>query len=145
MPTAPGWVTALCRKKNDVTLKDMAELCDVFYIGGTKVGALFGEAVVITNNELKKDFPYMIKQKGGLLAKGRLLGIQFEVLFEDGLYYRISSHADKAADIIRQACEKRGLGFLCPSYTNPAVSHHAGHHDKSPFRKIFLCRNGQDR
>ena len=108
----------LMSEKNDVTLKDMAELCDVFYIGGTKVGALFGEAVVITNNELKKDFPYMIKQKGGLLAKGRLLGIQFEVLFEDGLYYRISSHADKAADIIRQACEKRGLGFLCPSHTN---------------------------
>lgn len=78
---------------NDVTLEDIARLCDVFYIGGTKVGALFGEAVVITNPSISKDFRYMIKQRGGMLAKGRLLGIQFQTLFEDGLYWQISRHA----------------------------------------------------
>ena len=64
-----------------MTLEDIARYTDVFYIGGTKVGALFGEAVVITNEALKKDFRYMIKQNGGLLAKGRLLGVQFDTLF----------------------------------------------------------------
>ena len=107
--TAPG---------TDLTLKDIAHLCDVFYIGGTKVGALFGEALVILNDELKKDFPYFVKQKGGLLAKGRLLGIQFETLFEDGLYNELGRHANEAAAIIREACEKKGLSFLCPSPTN---------------------------
>ena len=71
----------------DVTLSDIASLADVFYIGGTKQGALFGEAVVIVNESLKKDFRYFIKQNGGMLAKGRLLGIQFLTLFEDGLYF----------------------------------------------------------
>ena len=66
---------------NDLTLADIAALCDVFYIGGTKVGALFGEAVVVSNVELKKDFRYFIKQKGGMLAKGRLLGVQFDAFF----------------------------------------------------------------
>ena len=68
---------ALASKKNDMTLQDVADNCDMFYIGGTKVGALFGEAVVITNPAYKKDFRYNIKQRGGMLAKGRLLGIQF--------------------------------------------------------------------
>ena len=77
----------------DVTLPDIAKCCDVFYIGGTKVGALFGEAVVITNPCLKQDFRYCIKQKGGMLAKGRLLGVQFLELFIDVLYYEISKHA----------------------------------------------------
>lgn len=107
--TAPG---------TDVTMKDVAALCDIFYIGGTKVGALFGEAVVIRNETLKKDFPYMIKQRGGLLAKGRLLGIQFETLFEDGLYYELGKNANDTAKVIREACEKKGLSFLCPSPTN---------------------------
>lgn len=74
----------------NIILEDIARLCDVFYIGGTKVGALFGEAVVITNPAISKDFRYMIKQRGGMLAKGRLLGIQFQTLFEDGLYWQIS-------------------------------------------------------
>ena len=74
-------------KGNDVTLPDLARLCDVFYIGGTKVGALFGEAVVISNPALKEDFRYLIKQHGGMLAKGRLLGVQFEALLEGGLYF----------------------------------------------------------
>ena len=88
---------------NDVSMADLARLCDAFYIGGTKVGALFGEALVLTNGYLKEDFRYLIKQHGGMLAKGRLLGIQFETLFEDGLYYAISDHALKMADILRDA------------------------------------------
>ncbi|WP_379136368.1 threonine aldolase family protein [Paenibacillus sp. sgz500958] len=108
----------LASKDNDVTLADIAGLCDVFYIGGTKVGALFGEAVVITKDELKKDFRYMIKQKGGLLAKGRLLGIQFETLFEDGLYYEISSHAVELAMMIREAFVNKGFALQYDSTTN---------------------------
>lgn len=102
----------------DLALPDIAALCDVFYIGGTKVGALFGEALVICNNSLKKDFRYLIKQKGGLLAKGRLLGIQFETLFEDGLYNKISVHAINAAKRIRKIFEDHGCRFLSESETN---------------------------
>ncbi|ARF17842.1 threonine aldolase family protein [Sporosarcina ureae] len=103
---------------NDITLADYARLCDVFYIGGTKVGAMFGEAVVITNDSLKKDFRYIIKQRGGLLAKGRLLGIQFETLFEDGLYYEVSKHAVEMASILRRAFEENGFAFRYDSTTN---------------------------
>ncbi|OBZ19351.1 threonine aldolase [Bacillus sp. FJAT-27264] len=109
---------ALASRENDITLEDIARLCDVFYIGGTKIGALFGEAVVITNNSLKKDFRYMIKQKGGLLAKGRLLGIQFETLFEDGLYHEISSHAVEMAGMIRDAFVQNGFSLRYDSTTN---------------------------
>ncbi len=103
---------------NDVTLKDLAELSDIFYIGGTKVGALFGEAVVIANPAYGKDFRYIIKQRGGMLAKGRLLGIQFETLFTDGLYFEISKHAVDLAMKIRKACEEKGFGMQFDSYTN---------------------------
>lgn len=75
----------LAARGNDVTMEDLANLCDVFYIGGTKVGALFGEAVVITNPALQEDFRYLIKQHGGMLAKGRLLGVQFDALMEDAV------------------------------------------------------------
>ena len=102
----------------DLTLPDIAENCDIFYIGGTKVGALFGEALVINNTDLKKDFRYFIKQKGGLLAKGRLLGIQFEVLFENGLYFEISKHAIDCAKRIRRIFEECGYEFLSDSKTN---------------------------
>lgn len=102
----------------DVTLADIARLCDVFYIGGTKVGALFGEAVVITNDALKKDFRYLIKQRGGLLAKGRLLGIQFETLFEDGLYEEVSKHAVDLALQIRTAFLAKGFAMRYDSMTN---------------------------
>lgn len=108
----------LCAADNDVTLADIAKLCDVFYIGGTKVGALFGEALVITNDALKKDFRYYIKQNGGMLAKGRLLGIQFETLFEDGLYFEISQHAIDLAMEIKAALDKNGYEVLIPSSTN---------------------------
>lgn len=103
---------------NDVTLADLAACCDVFYIGGTKIGALLGEAVVIVNSKLQKDFRYFMKQKGAMLAKGRILGIQFLALFEDGLYFKLSKHADEMAQIIRQACAECGFEFLYDSPTN---------------------------
>ena len=103
---------------NDVTMADLARLCDVFYIGGTKVGALFGEAVVISNPTLARDFRYMIKQRGGMLAKGRLLGIQFEALFEDDLYFTIAAHANALADKLRAALSEAGHPFLVPGTTN---------------------------
>ena len=106
-----------CRE-NDVTLRDLARLCDAFYIGGTKVGALFGEALVLTHPSLQEDFRYFIKQHGGMLAKGRLLGIQFETLFEDGLYWEISDHALKMADILRSALTEAGLTMQVKSPTN---------------------------
>lgn len=102
----------------DVTLNNIADLADVFYIGGTKQGALFGEAVVIVNDSLKKDFRYFIKQNGGMLAKGRLLGIQFMTLFEDGLYFELSEHAVVQAMRIRDAFASKGYGFLVESPTN---------------------------
>lgn len=102
----------------DVTLTDIASLADVFYLGGTKQGALFGEAVVIVNDALKKDFRYFIKQNGGMLAKGRLLGIQFLTLFEDGLYFQLSRHAVAQAMRIRDAFRSCGYGFLVDSPSN---------------------------
>ncbi|KGP77642.1 MULTISPECIES: threonine aldolase family protein [unclassified Paenibacillus] len=109
---------ALASRNCDMTLADLARLCDVFYIGGTKIGALMGEAVVILNDKLKPDFRYMIKQKGGLLAKGRLLGIQFETLFEDGLYLEISQHAVDMAMLIHDSLVEQGISFLYDSPTN---------------------------
>ncbi len=102
----------------DVTLEDIARLCDVFYIGGTKVGALFGEAIVITNPNLKKDFRYFIKQKGGMLAKGRLLGIQFQVLLEDGAYFTIAKEANRLAQKLAKAFREKGYEMLFESQTN---------------------------
>lgn len=108
----------LAAEETDVTLPDIAALCDVFYIGGTKVGALFGEAVCFPNTGLCRDFRYNIKQRGGMLAKGRLLGIQFETLFTDGLYEEISRHANTQAMRLRDAFRKAGCPFLYASPTN---------------------------
>lgn len=108
----------LCSPQSDVTLPQLAQLADVFYIGGTKVGALFGEAVVIANQALKRDFRYSIKRHGGMLAKGRLLGIQFATLFADGLYMQISRHAITQAMRIKQALQAQGIPFLIDSPTN---------------------------
>jgi len=108
----------LVAQDSELSLADIARLCDVFYIGGTKVGAMFGEAVVIINEHLKKDFRYFIKQRGGMLAKGRLLGIQFETLFEDGLYFEISSHAVELAMQIREAFVEKGFALKYDSKTN---------------------------
>ena len=102
----------------DVTIEDIARLCDVFYIGGTKVGALFGEAVVIVNPALQEDFRYIIKQKGGMLAKGRLLGIQFLELFKDGLYFEISAHAIRLANMFKDGLAELGYEFFADSKTN---------------------------
>lgn len=109
---------AMAAADNTLTFADLARLCDVFYIGGTKVGALFGEAVVICNPALKTDFRYLIKQRGGMLAKGRLLGVQFLALFEDNLYMEISNHAARLADRLRDAFRKSGVKFLVDNTTN---------------------------
>ncbi|MBR5842008.1 MAG: low specificity L-threonine aldolase [Bacteroidaceae bacterium] len=108
----------LCSPESDITLPQLAKLADVFYIGGTKVGALFGEAVVITNEALKRDFRYSIKRHGGMLAKGRLLGIQFATLFTDNLYLKISQHAIDEAMHIKKALKSKGITFLMDSPTN---------------------------
>lgn len=108
----------LAAADNDVTLSDLAALTDVFYIGGTKQGALFGEAVVISHPDLQQDFRYFIKQKGGMLAKGRLLGLQFLTLLEDNLYMTLASHADRLADKLRDALQQNGYSFLVESRTN---------------------------
>ena len=109
---------ALTCPQNDITLADLASLCDVFYIGGTKCGALFGEAVVIPRPGLIPHFFTIIKQHGALLAKGRLLGIQFDALFTDGLYAHIGNIAIKAADRIRCALAENGYQLCFDSPTN---------------------------
>lgn len=109
---------ALMSEDCDIILPELAQLADVFYLGGTKQGALFGEAVVIMNDNLKKDFRYNIKQGGGMLAKGRLLGIQFETLFTDNLYFDIARHADHEAMRIKKALQENGYPFLIESPTN---------------------------
>ena len=108
----------LSARGNDVTMQDLARLCDVFYIGGTKVGALFGEAVVICHPALQEDFRYLIKQHGGMLAKGRLLGVQFGVLMENDLYEQIAARADRLADRLRAALHALDVPFLVESTTN---------------------------
>ncbi|MEG0506486.1 MAG: low specificity L-threonine aldolase [Longicatena sp.] len=109
---------ALSASDNDLSFADVAKYCDVFYIGGTKNGALFGECVVIVNEKLKKDFRYMIKQRGGMLAKGRLLGIQFLTLFEKNLYLSIASHANKMAQEMQSAMISEGTKFFVETTTN---------------------------
>lgn len=108
----------LCSPESDITLPQLAKLADVFYIGGTKVGALFGEAVVITNETLKRDFRYSIKRHGGMLAKGRLLGLQFSTLFTENLYLNIAQHAINEAMRIKAALQSKGITFLMDSPTN---------------------------
>lgn len=110
--------SALTSPSNDLTMADIARLTDVFYIGGTKNGALFGEALVILNPELKSDFRYMIKQNGALLAKGFLLGIQFEELFRNRLFYQLADHANKMAAQIKQAFIEWNIPLFSDSETN---------------------------
>ena len=108
----------LTAKNNNVTLADMARLCDAFYIGGTKCGAMFGEAVVISNAALKEDFRYMIKRHGGMLAKGWQLGVQFDALFENDLYFDICAHANQMADRIRDTLRTLNIPSLAWCTTN---------------------------
>ena len=109
---------ALACPENDVTLPDIAALCDAFYIGGTKCGALFGEAAVIPRHGYLPHLFTIIKQHGALLAKGRIAGIQFETLFTDDLYFRIGRNAIEAAGKIRQALEEKGYRFAFRTPTN---------------------------
>ena len=107
----------LMSRGTDLSLCDIAEFCDAFYIGGTKVGALCGEAVVFPR-KAPKHFLTAVKQHGALLAKGRLLGIQFDTLFTDDLYFRISSHAIEMAEKLKKALREKGLSFAWESPTN---------------------------
>jgi len=109
---------ALASKNNDTDMKYFAKMCDAFYIGGTKIGALFGEALIISNPAIARDFRYIMKQRGGMLAKGRLLGISFIEFFKDNLYFDISNHANDCAGIIRKALVQKGYSFLSESFTN---------------------------
>ena len=108
----------LMSRETDVTLPMIAELCDVFYIGGTKVGALCGEAVVFTKENMPPHFMTMVKQKGALLAKGRVLGLQFDTLFSDELYFKISRHAIEMAELLKDGLKAKGYRFYIESPTN---------------------------
>jgi threonine aldolase len=108
--------SALC--SSDLSLADIARLTDAFYIGGTKNGALLGEAFVICSEALKKDFRFHIKQRGAMLAKGRVMGIQFYELFRNGLYFELARHANAMADILRKALKDEGFRFMSDSPSN---------------------------
>ncbi|MDR7866936.1 MAG: aminotransferase class I/II-fold pyridoxal phosphate-dependent enzyme [Sporomusaceae bacterium] len=110
--------SALCSEENDLKLPEMTLLVDAFYIGGTKGGALLGEALVVRTAVLREDFRFHMKQKGALLAKGRLLGIQFLELFRDGLYFDLARHANKMAGLLKNAISGAGYRFLTHSPSN---------------------------
>ncbi len=109
---------ALACPENDIRLPDLARLCDVFYIGGTKCGALFGEAVVFPKHDTVPHFFTLVKQHGALLAKGFVAGLQFETLFTDNLYEKIGENAIRTADLLRSALRDRGYDLPVPSPTN---------------------------
>ena len=110
--------SALTSSKCDLSLEDMANFTDVFYIGGTKNGALLGEAIVINNLKLDEDFRYHIKQKGGMLAKGRLIGIQFSEMFRDDLFFEMGKHANQMAEKLANAISAKGHNFLTEPSSN---------------------------
>lgn len=110
--------SALCAEENDMTLADLAKYSDAFYIGGTKNGALMGEALVIVNEALQEDFRFNIKQRGALLAKGRLLGIQFVELFKEDLFFEVATHANQMAQKLQRGIESLGYSFMIQSPTN---------------------------
>lgn len=110
--------SGLMSKASDLTIEDVAKLTDVFYIGGTKIGALTGEILVLLNPALKADFRFSIKQKGGLQAKGWLLAAQFEPLFKDDLYFKLGSHINEMAAQVAQYFADKGFEFLAPVESN---------------------------
>jgi threonine aldolase len=110
--------SALCSEENDMELPDLTRLVDAFYIGGTKNGALIGEALVICRDSLKEDFRFHVKQKGALLAKGRLLGIQFLELFKDDLFFELARHANYMAELLKDGISGAGYSFLTNSPSN---------------------------
>ena len=109
---------ALTSNQNDLTLQDISKLTDVFYIGGTKNGALLGEAIIFNKPQLAANFDYILKQKGALLAKGRLLGIQFLELFRDDLYFSLAKHANDMARRMSDIIKSEGFWFLTETTTN---------------------------
>lgn len=110
--------SALCSDENDIEMADLPELVDAFYIGGTKNGALLGEALVLCNEALKVDFRFHLKQRGALLAKGRVLGIQFLELFRDNLFFDLAGHANKMAKRLIEEISKENIPFLTESPSN---------------------------
>lgn len=110
--------SALCSEENDMELSDLGRLVDAFYIGGTKNGALMGEALVICRDSLKEDFRFHIKQKGAMFAKGRILGIQFLELFKDDLYFNLARNANKMAGVLKNGISEAGYSFLTHSPSN---------------------------
>lgn len=110
--------SALCAEGNDLSLADLSSLVDVFYIGGTKNGALLGEAIVINNDRLKTEFRYGMKQKGAMLAKGKILSLQFLELFKEDLFFELAGHANRMASKMSEEIRGLGYGFLAPSATN---------------------------
>jgi len=102
----------------DLTYSEVADAADAFFIGGTKNGALFGEAIVICNDELKKDFRFLLKQRGGLMAKGAAIGVQFNALFSDGLYDELALYSNACAIRLADGIQKQGYNFLYPVETN---------------------------
>lgn len=110
--------SALMATTNDVQWQDLANFCDAFYIGGTKNGALMGEAIVILNEELQPNFEFILKQHGALLSKGRLLGIQFLELFKNDLFSEMAGHANAQAEKIKNALKEKNIPFLVETYTN---------------------------
>ena len=109
---------ALTAETNDLTLEDFGKYTDAFYLGGTKNGALIGEAIVINNENLQEEFGFHLKQKGAMLAKGRLLGIQFQELLKDDLYFDLAKQANQHAMKIKDAFKQIGCDFLCETFTN---------------------------
>ena len=110
--------SALCAENNDLSLSDLSKLTDIFYIGGTKNGALLGEAIVINNDKLKIDFAFHLKQRGALMSKGRILGIQFLALFKNDLFFSLAKHANTMAEKIVEAVKKHGYSLLIDSTSN---------------------------
>lgn len=110
--------SALTCKTNDLDIKDIADLVDVFYIGGTKNGALLGEALIILKEELKEDMRFLIKQRGAMMAKGFVAGIQFEALFQDNLYFELASHANEMAERLAEIIDEFDYEFYAKPCTN---------------------------
>ncbi|MCF6246437.1 MAG: aminotransferase class I/II-fold pyridoxal phosphate-dependent enzyme [Desulfobacula sp.] len=109
---------ALCASQNDLTLKEISDCVDVFYIGGTKNGALIGEALIINHNKFKENFRFYLKQNGALLAKSRLFGLQFYELFKNDLYFELADHANQMAGKLSGHMKKSGFSFLSQPQTN---------------------------
>lgn len=132
---------------NDVTMEDITELTDVFYIGGTKIGALFGEAVVIKDPEIQRDFRSIMKQKGALLAKGRVLGVQFETLFADDLYFELSTYAVEQAMRIKAALLENNIPLKYENHSNqlfPIFSDEMIAHLAKNFKVLVMAQEDEN-